>query len=502
MTLTHDDATTMSLTRQRDEVGRVETRGIDQIPDAERHGRPVALFGIWAAASVVYLNIVLGGLLILLGLGLWESIAISVVGNLWWAVVGWISVSGPSAGAPTVVIMRAMFGIRGNALFGSGLGVAIGVFYIVLNLTFATLATNALLTASGITLAPGVDAVVLIVVAAASTAVSVFGHATIEKLSPIISILSGVVFAVVGVFIVAATDWSYTAEALPPGEHVAMILLGLTVIASTPLSWGTGADYSRYLPRSTPKRKIVLWTALGGFIPSAVMCALGAMAGTAVDMSDPQSSLAAIIPGWLYPLFLIAIIIGTLANNVLCAYSTGLYAQAYAPRVHRSVWVALVGVVSTLLSAYLLFAAESLLETMNYAIEIAVAVMGPLVAVYAVDIWLRRNRYNGADLADTSRASRFWYHRGWFVPGTVAMVVATTVAVLMVNTTLYVGPIAVALGGADLSSIAGPVLAAGIYALLWYTTTPYRDPAARPSRGWARTDTLGSVPETTTEVAR
>ncbi len=94
---------------------------------------------------------------------------------------------------------------------------------------------------------------------------------------------------------------------------------------------------------------------------------------------------------------------------------------------------------------------------------------------------LRRGRYDGLALNDTSRRSPFWYSGGWFLPGTVAMVVATTVAVLMVNTTLYTGPISAALGGADLSSLVGPALAAGLYTLLWRTTRPYRDPAARPA---------------------
>jgi purine-cytosine permease-like protein len=490
MTFTDTTVSAPAMTQQRDQVGRIETRGIDQIPDAERHGRPVALFGIWAAASVVYLNVVLGGLLLLLGLGLWESLAICVIGNLWWAVIGWIAISGPAAGTPSAMIMRAMFGVRGNAVFGSGLGVLIGLFYIVLNLTFATLATDALLRTAGLVVPGGLSAVVLVTVAAISTAVSVFGHATIEKLSPYISGVVGALFVLAGIYIVGAADWSYQPAELPPGEHLAMLLLGVTIIASTPLSWGTSADYSRYLPRSTPKRRIVLWTALGGFIPTVLMCALGAIAATSVDMTDPQTSLAEILPAWLYPLFLVAVIVGTLVNNVLCAYSTGLYAQAFAPRVPRSVWVILVGVAATLLSGYLLYAAESLLETLNYAIEIAVAIMGPLVAVYAIDIWLRRNTYDGAALNDTTPASPFWYRRGWFAPGVVAMVVASTVAILMANTTLYTGPIATALGGADLSSIAGPVLGATLYALLWRTTRPYREPWARPAVDWKNQQTV------------
>ena len=37
-------------------------------------------------------------------------------------VIGWIAVSGPAAGTPSVMIMRAMFGVRGNALFGIAAG--------------------------------------------------------------------------------------------------------------------------------------------------------------------------------------------------------------------------------------------------------------------------------------------------------------------------------------------------------------------------------------------
>jgi NCS1 family nucleobase:cation symporter-1 len=463
-----------------DVAGHIETRGIDYIPESERHGRPRALFGIWAAANVLYLNFVFGGILILLGLGLWEALAICVLGNLWWFVIGWIAISGPAAGTPSVMIMRAMFGVRGNALFGSGLGVLIGLFYIVLNVAFTTLASEALLASVGVTLPDEFSILLLIAVSALSLIVSVFGHATIEKTSTYLSIAVGAVFAAVGVFVLAAADWSYSPEALPAGENIAMLLLGLTVVASGPLSWGTSADYSRYLPTRTPRRRIIVWTALGGFVPSVLIAALGVIAGTAIDMTDPQTAIAEILPPWLYPVFLLAIIVGTLANNVLCSYSTGLYAQAFVPRIRRAVSVVIVGVVAAALAAYLLYGAPRFLDTLSYAIEIAVAVMGPLVAIYAIDIVLRRGRYNGPALNDTTRRSPFWYAGGWFLPGTVAMVVATSVAVLMVNTTLYTGPISAALGGADLSSLVGPALAAGLYTLLWRSTPPYRDPAARP----------------------
>ena len=97
-----------------------------------------------------YLYFVLGGVLVLLGLSIWEALAITVIGNLWWAAVGWLAVSGPASGTPSVAIMRAMFGVRGNRVFGGGLGVAIGLFYEIINIAVATLAAIALLGILGV----------------------------------------------------------------------------------------------------------------------------------------------------------------------------------------------------------------------------------------------------------------------------------------------------------------------------------------------------------------
>ena len=178
--------------------------------------------------------------------------------------------------------------------------------------------------------------------------------------------------------------------------------------------------------------------------------------------------------------------LGSITNNVLVAYSTGLYAQGLGFRVlARRHGRDHGGRSRPCRAGWFVFLAPSFLDTLNASLELSVTVLGPLVAVYAVDILLRRNRYDGVALSDERRTSPFWYSGGWFWPGTIAMVVATTIAVLMANTTLYVGPIAIALGGADLSAFAGPILGGAIYAVLWLTTKPYRDPRA-PDRGTMR----------------
>jgi nucleobase:cation symporter-1, NCS1 family len=464
-----------------DRAGHIEQHGADYIPDSERHGHPRELFWVWMSANIVYLYFVLGGVLMLLGLSIWEALAITVVGNLWWAAVGWLAISGPASGTPSVAVMRAMFGIRGSRVFGAGLGVAIGIFYEIINIAFATLAALALLAWFGIGLPAGAEWVVLMVVGALSYVISIFGHATILKLAPYFSAALAVIFIVLAVFVFGAADFAYVPVPLDPAEHWAMILLGFAIVASTPLSWGTGADYARYLPANVSKTRVAVWTALGGFVPAIFIGTLGVIAGTAIDMTDPQLTITEIVPSWFAPIFLAMIVLSSITNNVLVAYSTGLYAQGLGFRVSRVVTVIVTGVIATAAAAWLLFLAPNFLDTLNASLELAVTVLGPLVAVYAVDIVLRRNRYDGRALTDERAGSPFWYRGGVFWPGVLAMLIATTTAVLMANTTLFVGPIAQALGGADLSAIVGPLLAAAIYAVLWLTTSPYRTRAARPA---------------------
>ncbi|MBB5642234.1 purine-cytosine permease family protein [Cryobacterium roopkundense] len=440
----------------RDAAGRIETHGVDFVPTDQRHGRPRELTWIWMSTNVVYLNFVLGGTMTLLGLSLVNCLLVVLLGNLWWLLVGYLAISGPAAGSPSVVIMRAIFGVRGNRMFGAGLGVLIGLLYVIINLAFAFLAGMALLEFLGVAPSSPLRWLVLLVVAAATFTVSVYGHATITKLSPWLTLALAACFGVLGFFILGAADFGYTVAAQTTDARWAAFLLGFTIISSGPLSWGTGADYSRYLPERSKPSRVLIWTAIGGFIPAVLIAWLGVLAGTRMDMTDPQTALLQILPGWFYPVFLFAILLGSTANNVLCSYSTSLYIQALGVRLPRAATVLLTAAITIAASAWLLFVAESFLDTLNSALEISVAVLGPSVAVYAADLALRRNRYSGPDLALETPDSPFWFSGGYCWPGIIAISAATLAAVATSNTTLYQGPISVLLDGADLSALVGP----------------------------------------------
>ncbi|MGY1577544.1 purine-cytosine permease family protein [Streptomyces sp. MN13] len=459
-----------------DGPSRIEAHGIDLVPDAERRGRPRELFSVWAAANVNYLSLVIGGALVLMGLSLWQAVAVIVVGNLFWLLTGLLAISGPAAGAPSEVITRAVYGIRGNRVNNAVTGWLISVCYFALNLAAAATAAFALVEKTGITANTGVKAAVVVVVAALTLTISVYGHALIVRLYLPITLALTAVFAVVGVAVVDHADFGYTPAAPLTGTDLwATVLAGVTLTASGPLSYTTSADFSRYLPRTASAKAIAGWTACGAFLPSVVVCSLGALAATAVDMTDPQSALAGILPGWFEPVFLLALVLGTVAINALTAYSAGLALQAVGLRVRRTVSVLADGAVAVALTLYALLVSD-FLDTVSDVLQLTVVLLGPAMAVYAADILLRRNRYDGHALTDETPAGPFWYTAGVNWPGALALAAGVTVSALSVNT-LYTGPIATALHGVDIALPAGVVVSALAYAALMR-----RSPTVRAAR--------------------
>ena len=115
-----------------DTAARPETRGIELIDDAERHGRARDLFFIWAAPNVSILNLTIGATLILLGLEVWQAIAVIVAASVLWILPGVIAASGPAAGTSGSVVTRAMYGIFGNRFFVAFVGWFIGAVFLSL----------------------------------------------------------------------------------------------------------------------------------------------------------------------------------------------------------------------------------------------------------------------------------------------------------------------------------------------------------------------------------
>ncbi|MFE0019883.1 purine-cytosine permease family protein [Amycolatopsis sp. NPDC059021] len=443
---------------------RIEAHGIDVIGDEERHGRARQLFGVWAAPNVSYLSLVVGGALVLMGLNLWQALVVIVAGNLCWVLVGVVAVSGPAAGAPSEVIMRAMFGVRGNRVVIGINGWFVSVCYVALSWAAASVTAFSLFARCGIELNVVGKILVIVGIAAVTLVISVYGHGVIVKLYLPLTLVLAVVFVVLAGYVLGHTDWAYRPQAPLHGAGLwAALTGGLALVASASLSYNNSADFARYLPRSTRPAAIAGWTALGAFVPSVLFTMLGALAATTLDMRDPQTALAGVLPGWLTPVFLVAVILGAIANNAMTVYSSGLALQVMGVRLRRSRSVLLDGTLGVLLTLYALLV-SNFLDAVNHLLQLMVVLLGPMMAIYVADIVLRRNRYDGHKLSDQTKTSPFWYVGGVNWIGIAALAAGAVVAgSFLLIPGLYTGFLADAIGGIDLSLPAGIVLAAVLY---------------------------------------
>src|SRR5258708_27452637 len=96
---------------------RADVYSVQPIPDAERDSTGPQQMWIWAGANIAPINWALGALGIILKLGLWETIAVIVIGNLiGCAIFASFTVMGHKTAVNQMVLARSAFGTRGAYL--------------------------------------------------------------------------------------------------------------------------------------------------------------------------------------------------------------------------------------------------------------------------------------------------------------------------------------------------------------------------------------------------
>jgi nucleobase:cation symporter-1, NCS1 family len=452
------------------EVFAIEVRGFDHIPEPERNMALRQVDHLWIGTSVNLLSFALGALAITLGLNLWLALAACVVGSLPYAYMALGSIITVRAGLPVSTLARAAFGMRGN-LPNAFLSWIASVAFEVINTIFGVEAILALFTVLGWKDPGGVGkllAVLLQLILCGG--IAVLGHATMVWFQRAFAALVGVALLVVFGFTIGQVDWLH---ATVPHAHLtsatpgAAFLTAAAIIASNPLSFlFNGPDWVRYLPSQTPARPIFRHVFWASYLPSLLLTLMGACCATLGDVSDPVAGLKPFIPAWLFVLYIVAVVGGSLANNVPTYYSSGLTLQALGLRVHRYVATLLDVIASTAIALYILFV-QDFSTALNDFIALLVAWVGPFGGVWMADGFLRRARYDFQAIHARDRlTSRYWGWRGLNPAGCIAMLGGMLVAALTMKSPLYEGPIAAALGGMDLSWLLGFPVAALLYILL------------------------------------
>lgn len=455
-----------------DAPGRIETHGIDTIPDSERHGRPWELFPVWFTGNLTFTYLLFGGILIQLGLSLWTAVTLAVVFNAAWILVGLMATAGPKTGTATMVVSRAQYGVRGNRL-SCFFNLVINLGYEGLNIAIAAFAGSALASFIGIDLNAAGKAALVLVIGVIVFTLGLYGHATIVAFQKWLSWALGGATILFIVFLVPHVDWAHRADSAPTGSAlVAAILVGISVVMSGPLSYPIAADYSRYLPRSTFSGAVAFFTALGGYIPTVVLTFAGILAATAVDPTDFTISIRAVVPGWFYPVYLLIIIFGVISNCVYSVYSSGLAMQSMGIPLKRSRTVWIDGGIGVAIALLGVLVASNFLTVLENCLLWSVYWLAPFFGIYLTDLALRRGRYEVADLFRGGGA--YWYHGGIRWEGVGSLFFGMFCAAIVSNTPYFKGMVSThLLADGDLSAVVGLATGAACYWLLTRrTSTP------------------------------
>jgi purine-cytosine permease-like protein len=444
------------------ELWRIEQHGIDAIPDDERSGNARQLLWVWLGGNVSLTYIIVGAALVGLGLGFWAAVGAIVLGNLLFFVVGLGGVAGPRAGTATMVVSRAAFGLRGN-LVPTALAWLTVVGWQAVFLVLGAFAAFSLAGEAGIHVGTGVKLVLLVVLVLLTYGAAVLGHATILFLQKVFTFLLGAIMIGVAIQVAAKGHVHYAPKGLAASTKLATFCLGTIIVAALPLSLSNyPADYSRYLPRDTPGRAIVGWTVLGNLIPAIGISIVGVLAASVADLADPVGGLKPLLASWYFAPFLVVVIGGSVTNNFLNTYTSGLTLLALGVRLPRWKTIIIDCVIATALSVYAIFFYDFTTAFTEF-LSLMIIWIAPWCAVFLVDGMLRRFRYSTRDLL-ASTGGRYWFAGGVNRAGFASFVLGAIATFFTTNATRWQSPLSThVLGGADLSIPVGMLVAGGAY---------------------------------------
>jgi nucleobase:cation symporter-1, NCS1 family len=385
---------------------QVESNGINVIADEERHGRPRQLFWPWFAANVSVLGLSYGAFALGFGISFVQALVAGLIGIVFsFLLCGFVALAGKRGSAPTMVMSRAAFGVRGNRLpaFISWL---LTVGWETVLTILATLATATVFTRLGWGGGTGTMVVALVVVAALTVAAGVLGFQLIMRLQTIITVVTAVLTVVYVVLVAGQVDWG-TVAALPSGSTGQVVGALVFLMTGFGLGWvNAAADYSRYLPRNTSGRGVVGWTTFGSALAPVVLFTFGLLlAGSSTELSeaiaaDPIGALAAALPIWFLVPFALVAVLGLVGGAVLDIYSSGLAMLAMGVKLPRYAAALVDGILMIIGTVYVVFfGGEFLGQFMGFLITLGVPVAA-WCGVMLADIALRRRDYADADLYD------------------------------------------------------------------------------------------------------
>lgn len=382
----------------------LELNGTNIIEESERKGSPRQLFWPWCGANVSLLALSYGAFFLGFGISFIQATIAALLGTvLSFLLVGISSLAGKKSNAPTMVLSRASFGVKGNIVPGF-LSYLIFVGWETVLVSLATLATGTVFVRVG-HIDRNIAMIVGFLIAIALTVFGgVLGHSIIMKLQKWLTLITVAATLMYFILTLDEVNWSALSD-IPNGSSAGFI--GALIFGATGIGLGwvnSAADYSRYLPRDVSSKSVVGWTVLGAsIVPIAMVIYGAALAGSSEELfgaiaSDPIGALTTLLPTWFLIPFALVAILGLVGGAILDLYSSGLTLISIGLPVKRYVAASLDSLIMVLGTIYLVWIADDFFYPFQgFLITLGVPI-ATWSAIFVADVLMRKKYYNESDL--------------------------------------------------------------------------------------------------------
>jgi NCS1 family nucleobase:cation symporter-1 len=458
----------------------IEQHSIDYVHLSERRGKLWHQGPFWFAGNFVLPTLVVGFTGPSMGLSVtWCVLAITLGACFGTFFMAFHANQGPRMGLPQMIQSRAQFGSRGVLLpFTATVFVYLGF------MVFDTI-----LAAQGIHLIlPGANWFWYSLITAVAIIIAVVGHDLLHFVQRWLTYLLIITFSIITVLALIKFGTSTHAAAAPPataaGWNGTAFLVQLSLAAGYNISYAVYvSDYSRYLPEDSSAQQLISWTYAGAAVSAVWLMALGSVLASIIPNADAIGAVKQ-IGDMFFPGFgTIAVLISAVALlsimgvNAYGAMLTGVAAVDGFKPIRPTVGLRVLGLTVIGIACVVIALAipNNYLSSFNNFVLLMLYFLIPWTAVNLVDFYfIRHGEYAITDIFTPDGIYGLWAWRGIlsYVLGFVVMIPFFSVG-------FYTGPIAQALGGADISFIFGLVVAGGLYYVLSRNMDHEAEAAAR-----------------------
>ena len=323
------------------------------------------------------------------------------------------SLAGKKSNAPTMILSRAAFGVKGNIVPGA-LSYLIFVGWETVLVSLATLATGTVFARLG-HINHNLSLIIGFVIAVSLTVVGgVLGFKAIMKIQKWLTLVTVFMTVVYIALTLDKVNWSVVSS-IKDGStqgYIGALIFGITGIG---LGWvNSAADYSRYLPRSVSSKAVVGWTTLGASIVPIVLVIYGsALAGSSKELSDaiamdPIGALTTLLPTWYLIPFALVAVLGLVGGAILDLYSSGLTLVSIGLPVKRHIAASIDACIMLAGTIYIVWIADNFFfpfQGFLITLGVPVAVWS---AIFVADVIMRKNPYSEADLYNPAGRYGAW----------------------------------------------------------------------------------------------